>query len=145
MLYTVLMDERHGPRLPEAAFDSPSILTKSGLLFYTQSEEIIRVPVSRNELRGLMITRNELANYLTRRLRMRMDTTSGSGQTGDSCSFLPPTIDQERACSRCYVADACMLYRKVGDRLSIRMTGRVLSQICRAGYREHPRYGFAYS
>ncbi|KAL5511792.1 DNA2 [Sanghuangporus vaninii] len=112
MLYSVLMDERHGSKLAESSFDSPLTITKGGLLFYTQSEEIIRVPVGRNELRGLIITRNELANYLTRRLRMKTGSAPDNRQKSDASSFLPPTINQDRACSRCYVADACMLYRK---------------------------------
>ncbi|KAL5490161.1 DNA2 [Sanghuangporus weigelae] len=112
MLYSVLMDERHGSKLAESAFDSPLRFTKGGLLFYTQSEEIIRVPAGRNELRGLIITRNELANYLTRGLRMKTGSAPDNRQKGDASSFLPPTINQDRACSRCYVADVCMLYRK---------------------------------
>lgn len=27
--------------------------------------------------------------------------------------ILPPTIDDERECSKCYASDACMLYRRV--------------------------------
>jgi hypothetical protein len=30
--------------------------------------------------------------------------------------ILPPTIDNERECSRCYASDACMLYRRVSAR-----------------------------
>lgn len=33
--------------------------------------------------------------------------------------ILPPTIDSERECSRCYASDACMLYRRVRYRLSL--------------------------
>jgi DNA replication ATP-dependent helicase Dna2 len=31
--------------------------------------------------------------------------------------FLPPTIDDERTCKRCYALDTCMLYRKVSSPL----------------------------
>lgn len=31
----------------------------------------------------------------------------------EELSILPPTIDNERECSRCYASDACMLYRRV--------------------------------
>ncbi|KAF5357379.1 hypothetical protein D9758_005868 [Tetrapyrgos nigripes] len=89
MLYTLLVQERYG------------IDVSSGLLYYTQSEEVVEVPASRNELRGLIIGRNELATYMMRRQRK-----------GSSEPFLPPTIDDERVCKKCYSLDSCMLYRK---------------------------------
>ncbi|KAJ3750860.1 DNA replication factor Dna2-domain-containing protein [Lentinula detonsa] len=88
MLYTLLAQERYG------------IDVTSGLLYYTQSEEVVQVPASRNELRGLILGRNELAMYMKRR------------QTNSTEPFLPPTIDDERTCKRCYSLDICMLYRK---------------------------------
>ncbi|KAG6382086.1 Dna2-domain-containing protein [Boletus reticuloceps] len=57
----------------------------SGLLYYTQSEEV-----------------NEMAAYMMRRVNQSKATEP----------FLPPTIDDERTCKRCYSLDACMLYRK---------------------------------
>ncbi|KAJ3807809.1 DNA replication factor Dna2-domain-containing protein [Lentinula aff. lateritia] len=88
MLYTLLAQERYG------------IDVTSGLLYYTQSDDIVQVPASRNELRGLIIGRNELAMYMMRR------------QTNSTEPFLPPTIDDERTCKRCFSLDLCMLYRK---------------------------------
>lgn len=32
---------------------------------------------------------------------------------GAELALLPPPIDDERSCKKCYVGDACMLYRKV--------------------------------
>ncbi|KAF8554816.1 Dna2-domain-containing protein [Imleria badia] len=90
MLYTLLAEERYGVQVP------------SGLLYYTQSEEVVRVPRGRNELRGLIGARNEMAAYMMKR------TNQGKA----SEPFLPPTIDDERACKKCYSLDACMLYRK---------------------------------
>lgn len=90
MLYTLLAEERYGVQVP------------SGLLYYTQSEEVLRVPRGRNELRGLIGARNEMAAYMMRRVN----------QGKASEPFLPPTIDDERTCKRCYALDACMLYRK---------------------------------
>ena len=89
MLYTLLMGERYGMEVP------------SGLLYYTQSEEVVRVPTARNEVRALMMKRNELAGYMMRRVRQ------------ESEPFLPPTIDDVRVCGRCYSVDTCMLYRRV--------------------------------
>ncbi|EEB95383.1 hypothetical protein MPER_05657, partial [Moniliophthora perniciosa FA553] len=37
---------------------------------------------------------------------------SGSISTVSQEPFLPPTIDDERTCKRCYSLDTCMLYRK---------------------------------
>ncbi|KAH8109923.1 Dna2-domain-containing protein [Phellopilus nigrolimitatus] len=135
MLYTLLMAERYGVRPPTPtlnSFPSPASTSNNpadvpaGLLYYTQSEEVIRVPAGRNEMRGLIMARNELAGYLMRRTRkarkkklVNTEGEAGSDRTmkseidgEDEGPFLPPTIDQERACGRCYVADACMLYRK---------------------------------
>ncbi len=89
MLYTLLAQERYG------------IDVSSGLLYYTQNDEVVQVPANRNELRGLILGRNELAMYM-----MRRQLKSGEPS-------LPPTIDDERICTRCYQLDICMLYRKV--------------------------------
>lgn len=96
MLYTLLMAERYGMDVP------------GGLLYYTQAHEVIHVHSGWNEVRGLIMTRNEMASYLVRR------NEDNQGKKGDAEEpFLPPTINQDRICGRCYVADACMLYRKV--------------------------------
>ncbi|KAF5366926.1 hypothetical protein D9757_010828 [Collybiopsis confluens] len=93
MLYNLLAQERYG------------IDVASGLLYYTQSEEVVQVPVSRNELRGLILARNEIAMYMHRR------------QTKPQEPFLPPTIDDERTCKRCYALDVCMLYRRTVEQV----------------------------
>ncbi|KAF9230971.1 hypothetical protein BU15DRAFT_68725 [Melanogaster broomeanus] len=90
MLYTLLAEERYGVEVP------------SGLLYYTQSEEVVRVPRGRNELRGLINARNEMAAYMMPRVNQ--------GKAPEP--FLPPTIDDERTCKRCYALDTCMLYCK---------------------------------
>lgn len=91
MLYTLLASERYGVDVP------------SGLLYYTQSDEVVRVPRGRNELRGLVVARNELAAYMMRRIRKKGDIEE---------PFLPPAIDDERTCKRCYALDTCMIYRR---------------------------------
>jgi len=96
MLYTLLMQERYG--------DSVDL----GLLYYTQSEEVISVPVTRLELRALVGVRNTIAEWMARRFR-----GFRQHRFQDDSSFLPPTIDNERLCGRCYALDACMLYRRV--------------------------------
>lgn len=108
MLYTLLMSERYESDIP------------SGLLYYTQSEEVVRVPAARNEIRGLMMARNEMAEYMTRRMtNVRSALPKEDGP--DICdvedcavpeAFLPPTIDDVRTCGKCFVVDTCMLYRR---------------------------------
>lgn len=105
MLYTLLMAERYGVNVP------------SGLLYYTQSEEVVRVPAARNEIRALVIARNEMALYMMR----RAGDKSANNDHADNATntdieadlFLPQTIDDARICGKCYTLDACMLYRKV--------------------------------
>lgn len=74
------------------------------MLYYTQGKAV-QIPVSRNELRGLILGRNEMAMYMMRR------------QTNSVERFLPPTIDDECTCKRCYSLDVCMLYRKASASL----------------------------
>ncbi|KAK7689454.1 hypothetical protein QCA50_007246 [Cerrena zonata] len=117
MLYTLLMSERYKTEVP------------SGLLYYTQSEEVIRVPAARNEIRGLVIARNEMASHMMRRGKPRKrklqpgeDKPSRHLSTPEDDTkevefepeepFLPPTIDNARICGRCFSLDNCMLYRK---------------------------------
>jgi len=115
MLYTLLLSERYG------------VNVEDGLLFYTQSEggEVIRVPRGRNEIRGLIAARNEIAAYMWKRLQNRKSKKE-SKKPSDSVDkgaqvalavekeepFLPPPVDDERICKRCYVQDACFLFRK---------------------------------
>ncbi|KAI9068877.1 Dna2-domain-containing protein [Trametes sanguinea] len=107
MLYTLLMGERYGAEVP------------SGLLYYTQSEEVVRVPAARNEIRALFVMRNEMAGYIMRRLRTTALLTGLKDEDPDEETsavdiepFLPPTIDDNRTCGKCYALDTCMLYRK---------------------------------
>ena len=124
MLYTLLLSERYG------------VDVREGLLYYTQSEggEVVRVPRGRNEVRGLIGVRNELAWYMWRRVRRK----KGKGKEDENETrlgnldvdmediippssnkdieleepFLPPPIDDERVCKRCYALDTCLLFRK---------------------------------
>ena len=112
MLYTLLMSER---------YDSD---VQSGLLYYTQSEEIIRVPAARTEITALITVRNEMAQYMMRRMTSHREGGSLVARGAQSLlrdvedcaapseSFLPPTIDDIRTCGRCYVVDTCMIYRR---------------------------------
>jgi DNA replication ATP-dependent helicase Dna2 len=83
----------------------------SGLLYYTQSEEVIRVTAARNELRALIQNRNNITAHMMKR------PTGRKADITTPVSFLPPTEDDERTCKRCFAVDGCMLYKKV--RLSL--------------------------
>lgn len=102
MLYTLLMSERYGMDI------------SSGLLYYTQSEEVLEVPRARNELRGLMMARNDMAAWMMRRMS-KEGSKKVHKETEVEEAFLPATIDDERICKRCYTLDTCMLYRKVRE------------------------------
>ncbi|KAI0029725.1 Dna2-domain-containing protein [Vararia minispora EC-137] len=95
MLYTLLLSDRYSQPVPV------------GLLFYTQAEDVTLVHRARNEIRGLVIMRNEMAGWLIKRSRQNVEHAKPADE-----AFLPETIDDERLCSRCYALDACMLYRK---------------------------------
>lgn len=100
----------------------------SGLLYYTQSNQVFRVKAARNEVRSLLISRNQFATYLHR--RMTLSRTNGTGwsqevkkeamkkeeeghEVFEAPKLMPEPIDEERSCKWCYVSDACMLFRKV--------------------------------
>ena len=104
------MAERYGHTFPSGA-DQPS---PSGLLYYTHSEDLLQVPANWNELRGLVTTRNELASFLARR-EVEQSELSNDHLGNQNDAFLPATIDSERICGRCYVSDACMLYKKANS------------------------------
>jgi DNA replication ATP-dependent helicase Dna2 len=101
----------------------------AGLLYYSQLDTVLRVEAKTNEIRSLIMARNELASYLHKKRKLiQQPKTDGSAKTSANepsqrfvdegiCdiedAFLPPTIDNEKECQNCYAKDACMLYRKV--------------------------------
>ncbi|WFD29824.1 DNA helicase [Malassezia sp. CBS 17886] len=111
-LYTLLLTDRYG------------IDISAGLLVYTQTGEVQRVPRVTKETRGLLMARNEIATYRTRLPRLPGggdDEPAGphKERAGPprALPFLPRTIDDARRCGRCYARDACMLYRAAVERV----------------------------
>ena len=96
MLYLLLMQECYG--------DSVDL----SLLYYTQSEEVISVPVTWLELRTLVGVQNTIAKWMAPRFRR-----FGQQRFANDSSFLPLTINNERLCGHCFALDACMLYCRV--------------------------------
>ncbi|KAF9431240.1 Tripartite DNA replication factor [Podila epigama] len=82
MLYTLLMTDRY------------DINVQWGLLFYMKTEEFIRVSAPRDEIRTIMMHRNELAQFEENRLK------------------LPPMLANERTCQRCFSVSSCMVMHK---------------------------------
>ncbi|KAF7791436.1 hypothetical protein EIP86_002452 [Pleurotus ostreatoroseus] len=128
LLYTLLMSERYMEDIP------------SGLLYYTQSKEVISVPVSRPDIRALLMARNEIAEYVMRRMggERKGAIQSKATQVHDipnslpevdieDCvpeatafsdkSILPPLCEDSRVCGTCNVLDACMIYRRAAERV----------------------------
>ncbi|GJJ13038.1 hypothetical protein Clacol_007287 [Clathrus columnatus] len=100
ILYTLLVAERYDVQVP------------SGLLYYTHSDELLRIPAVRNEVKALLMARNELASYL-----MRKRTLDSEEQHFNDKPLLPPTLDENYKCNKCYVVNGCMLYRKAVENI----------------------------
>lgn len=96
----------------------------AGLLYYSQLDSILRVEARPNEIRALIIARNELAHYMAKERSLDGGASepaqfvtgspdTGTGHDDELETFLPPTIDNPRECKKCHAVDSCMLYRKV--------------------------------
>lgn len=84
-LYTLLLSDRY------------DIEVIYGILYYLETSNIARVPAIRNELRHMVMQRNELAGYVRERLQ------------------LPPMLQNPHKCGRCYAKTTCFLYHKLGE------------------------------
>jgi DNA replication ATP-dependent helicase Dna2 len=125
MLYTLLMEDRYSVPVP------------AGLLYYSQLDSILRVEARPNEIRALIMARNEIAAWMMKKREVsddfelirrgsseqRVPSKETQQQDIEDATFLPPTIDHARECRSCYAVDSCMLYRKVG--LVLRTSTRV--------------------
>ncbi|ORX38549.1 AAA domain-domain-containing protein, partial [Kockovaella imperatae] len=102
MLYTLLMEDRYNVPVP------------AGLLYYSQLDSFLRVEAKANEITALIMTRNDLANYLAkqRTTEAELGTQYSYDTEIEDTAFLPPTIDHPKECRTCYAVDTCMLYRK---------------------------------
>ena len=89
MLYSLMMSDRY------------DVDVECGLLYYVDAMESIRVRTSRNEVRGLIMRRNELAKWIKDRNK------------------LPGMLKSPRDCTNCYARDSCLVYHKVKIRLMV--------------------------
>ncbi|EJT99626.1 Dna2-domain-containing protein [Dacryopinax primogenitus] len=109
MLYTLLLGERYEEEIP------------SGLLYYTQSAEVIQVSAKRNELRALLMARNDLAEWTMGQNDGEAREQAIEVELGDveEMAFLPEPLDDPWSCGKCYALDGCMLYRRTHDPLPV--------------------------
>lgn len=82
-LYTLLFSDRY------------DIEVTCGVLYYLETAKTFRVERVRNEIRHMIIQRNELACYV----RDKLD--------------LPPMIKKEFMCKKCYAQTSCFTYHKL--------------------------------
>lgn len=82
-LYTLLLTDRY------------DIEVTSGVLYYLETAKTFRVERVRNEIRHMIIQRNELACYVHDKLD------------------LPPMIKKEFMCKDCYAKTSCFTYHKL--------------------------------
>lgn len=66
-----------------------------GILYYTESSEISRVPAIRHELMHMVMKRNELASYVRQRVE------------------LPSMLKSPHLCGKCYAQKPCFIYHKL--------------------------------
>jgi len=105
MLYTLMMSDRYGtPPLHNPVSGRLGCIgwcsrvdvdVECGMLYYVDAKESIRVRALRNEIRGLIMGRNELAKWIKQR------------------NGLPDLIRSPRDCKNCYASDSCLVYHKV--------------------------------
>ena len=84
-LYTLLLSDRY------------DINVTCGVLYYMETSKTIRVEGIRNEIRHMIIERNELACYVHDKLA------------------LPPMIKKQHLCKSCYSKAACFTYHKLSE------------------------------
>lgn len=101
MLYTLLMEDRYNVPVP------------AGLLYYSQLDSILRVEARPNEIRALIMARNEIADWQVKKRVLPVSETKVKVDDMEDAAFLPATVDHARECRSCYAVDSCMLYRKV--------------------------------
>ncbi|KAK4943855.1 DNA replication endonuclease-helicase Dna2 [Elasticomyces elasticus] len=84
-LYTLLLSDRY------------DINVTCGVLYYLETSKTFRVEGIRNEIRHMIIERNELACYVHDKLA------------------LPPMVKREHVCKSCYSKAACFIYHKLSE------------------------------
>ncbi|KAL8968450.1 MAG: hypothetical protein Q9183_002452 [Haloplaca sp. 2 TL-2023] len=82
-LYTLLLSDRY------------DIDVVCGILYYTESSEMSRVPAVRHELIHMVMQRNALAMYIRQKVH------------------LPPMLKSPHLCGQCYAQTPCFIYHRL--------------------------------
>ncbi|UZJ51361.1 hypothetical protein CBS101457_000681 [Exobasidium rhododendri] len=109
ILYNLMMSDRYHQKID------------TGLLYYSKTSTLHLVRSLPNDVKALIIARNELAEHVYRK--------SGKDHVR---GMLPASIDRERDCGKCYVSKECMLYRRAIERVPVmkeEREGEALSSI----------------
>lgn len=85
-LYNLLLSDRY------------DIEIAYGILYYMETSQTIRIPTMRNELRHMIMQRNQLATYIRERNVQ-----------------LPPMKRSTNTCDKCYAKVPCFIYHKLAD------------------------------
>ncbi|KAF4124374.1 DNA replication ATP-dependent helicase Dna2 [Geosmithia morbida] len=86
VLYTLLLSDRY------------DINIAYGILYYMESSRTMRVPAIRNELRHMIMQRNELACHIRER-----------------SVHLPAMFRNKHVCGKCYAKISCFTYHRLAD------------------------------
>lgn len=86
VLYNLLLSDRY------------DIEIVYGILYYMENSQMLRIPAIRNELRHMIMKRNELAGYVRER-----------------SVKLPDMLRSRNACGRCFAQTPCFVYHKLAD------------------------------
>jgi DNA replication ATP-dependent helicase Dna2 len=82
-LYTLLLSDRY------------DINVTNGVLYYLETSKTFRIEGLRNEIRHMIIQRNELACFVRNKLE------------------LPPMIQKPHSCKNCYAQTTCFIYHRL--------------------------------
>lgn len=84
-LYTLLLQDRY------------DVDIMFGLLYYIETSKVFSIPAIRNEIRHMIIQRNELASFVHSKLD------------------LPPMVKKPHMCNSCYAKTACWIYHRLKE------------------------------
>ncbi|KAF2883992.1 hypothetical protein ILUMI_22190 [Ignelater luminosus] len=102
VMFYIMMMKKFGYNVP------------SGLLLYLREGVLREIPATANEKRDLIMLRNELTYYLTRKPTIAESNPGSSCNPQDSLlhSELPPPINHHSACAKCPYNKICCTYLK---------------------------------
>lgn len=92
MLYSLMISEKYGAQDSTYLIEGQKFDDMKSFLYYLKSDDMAFQSFSQNDLRSILISRNQLAKRL------------------HSIGNLPDTISNNRVCSYCAISDYCGFY-----------------------------------